>query len=144
MIKNQIDHVLIDAKRRRYITDVRSHRGVSGYSDHFLVKIKIKIRLAVRKREEKLFKKQFNMKELENGEIATNFRENIAQNIQRQKETTEDNADTQWTKLEQTIKSTATEILGFKQKEKKRNKWFDDDCKKALEERDNCRLTRTI
>ncbi|KAL4096475.1 hypothetical protein QTP88_021421 [Uroleucon formosanum] len=58
------------------------------------VKIKIKIRLAVRKREEKLFKKQFNIKELENPEIAKNFRENIAQNIQRQKETTEDNADT--------------------------------------------------
>jgi len=38
------------------------------------VKIKIKIRLTVRKREEKLFKKQFNIKELENPEIAKNFR----------------------------------------------------------------------
>lgn len=35
MVRNQIDHVLIDAKRRRYIMDVRSHRGVSGNSDHF-------------------------------------------------------------------------------------------------------------
>jgi hypothetical protein len=38
--------------------------------------------------------------------------------------------------LRTNYKNTAKKILGFKQKEKKRNKWFDDDCKKALEERD--------
>jgi len=45
VVKNQIDHVLIDSKRRQYIIDVSSHRGVTNNSDHFLVKAKIRIRI---------------------------------------------------------------------------------------------------
>jgi len=40
-VKNQIDQVLVDSKRRKYIINIRSHRGVTGNSDHFLVKAKI-------------------------------------------------------------------------------------------------------
>jgi len=120
LVKTQIDYTLIDAKRRRYITDVRSHRRVSGSSDHFLVKIKIKIKLAVKKREEKLFKNQFNIKELENPEIVKNSRENIAQNIQQQKEITEDNAETFRANLEQTLNSTTKATLGLQKKKKRK------------------------
>ena len=41
---NLIDHILIEGKHLRYITDARSYRGTDANSDHFLVKAKIKYR----------------------------------------------------------------------------------------------------
>lgn len=41
--KNQIDHVLIEAKHMNIIKNVRSYRGAEASSDHFLVKAKLKL-----------------------------------------------------------------------------------------------------
>jgi endonuclease/exonuclease/phosphatase family metal-dependent hydrolase len=49
--KNQIDHVMIDSRRKHCITDVKTCRGVCGISDHFLVRIQVHLRLSVKWRE---------------------------------------------------------------------------------------------
>lgn len=46
-VKNQIDHVIVDRWIRRCIMDVRSMRGSSSMSDHFIVRATIKLRLSV-------------------------------------------------------------------------------------------------
>jgi len=51
-IRNQIDHVLVDNRIRSNIIDVRSMRGSSAISDHFLVRVKILFRISVENREE--------------------------------------------------------------------------------------------
>jgi hypothetical protein len=42
---NQIDHIIIDANKKRVIEDVRTIRGLNCDSDHFLVKTTIKQKL---------------------------------------------------------------------------------------------------
>ncbi|KAF0708802.1 craniofacial development protein 2-like, partial [Aphis craccivora] len=60
--KNQIDHVMIDSRRKHCITDVKSCRGVCGISDHFLVRIQVYLRLSVKWREKKRVTQKFNEK----------------------------------------------------------------------------------
>jgi len=43
--KSQIDHVFVDKVHRSYINDVRSKREANSDSDHFLVLIKVRIRI---------------------------------------------------------------------------------------------------
>ncbi|XP_072376832.1 uncharacterized protein [Diabrotica undecimpunctata] len=47
--RNQIDHVLVDARRGSNCLDVRSLREADGDTDHFLVKAKIRTRIASKK-----------------------------------------------------------------------------------------------
>ncbi|KAK4876496.1 hypothetical protein RN001_009002 [Aquatica leii] len=44
--RNQIDHIIIDARHSSNIVDVRSLRGADADTDHYLVTAKIKIRLS--------------------------------------------------------------------------------------------------
>jgi len=54
--KNQIDHVMIDSRRKHCITDVKSCRSVCGISHHFLVRIQVYLRLSLKwKRKEKSY-----------------------------------------------------------------------------------------
>jgi endonuclease/exonuclease/phosphatase family metal-dependent hydrolase len=43
-VKNQIDHMMIDSRRKRRVIDVKKCRGISGVSDHFLVQVMMHIR----------------------------------------------------------------------------------------------------
>ena len=63
-MKNQIDHVMIDPRRKRYILDVKSCRGVRGILDHILVRIKMHIRLSVDWRTKETTTKKFNIVKL--------------------------------------------------------------------------------
>lgn len=46
--KNQIDHVVVDEQLKQSVQDVRSYREVSGHSDHFLVSVKLCIKLSTK------------------------------------------------------------------------------------------------
>lgn len=47
-LRNQIDYVKVDSRIKIYVTDIRSMRGSSEISDHFIVKTKIRFRLSVK------------------------------------------------------------------------------------------------
>lgn len=46
-MRNQIDHVMVDYRIRSIINEVRSMRGSSAISDHFLVRANVKFRISV-------------------------------------------------------------------------------------------------
>jgi len=63
-VRNQIDHVLIDYQIRSCINDVRSMRGSSAVSDHFLVRAKIKFRISVERSKIMKCTKKINIEKL--------------------------------------------------------------------------------
>lgn len=75
--KNQIDHVMIDSRRKHCITDVKSCRGVCGISDHFLVRIQVHLRLLVKLREKKRVTQKCNVEKLKKNTNLQNYIETI-------------------------------------------------------------------
>jgi exonuclease III len=62
---NQIDHILVDRKRRSNILDVRSYRAADCDTDHYLVVAKVRERLAANKqRSHRFHMERFNLKKL--------------------------------------------------------------------------------
>jgi len=60
---NQIDHIFIDRRWHLSMLDVRSFRGADCDTDHYLVFVKVKGRLAVSKQaEEKFDVERFNLR----------------------------------------------------------------------------------
>jgi hypothetical protein len=52
---NQIDHILEDRQRHSNVLDVRSYRAADCDSDHYLMVVKVRERLAVNKQRSQRF-----------------------------------------------------------------------------------------
>jgi hypothetical protein len=62
---NQIDHSLVDGRRHSNILDGRSYRAADCDTDHYLVMVKVRERLAVNKqRSHRFHMERFNNKKL--------------------------------------------------------------------------------
>jgi hypothetical protein len=63
--QNQIDHILIDRRRRSSVLDVRSFRGADCDTDRYLVVAEVRERLVVIKQAaQKLDVERFNLRKL--------------------------------------------------------------------------------
>ena len=125
--RNQIDHIIIDKRHATDISDIRSFRGAQCGSDHFLV------RAAYR---QNISHKGYNMEKLEEEGIKNKISKKICDKL---KEKSGNGIEGKWKNLKDSIQSAAEEILGRKQVEAK-NDWYDDECKQAIEERNQARI----
>jgi hypothetical protein len=139
--KNQIDHIMTDWKIDNFIEDVRSYRGVSAQSDHFLVKAKIQIKLPRKWRERIIIEEKVDIDNIKNSEMLKEYRNELKYKLKDGIEA--ENIETRWKKLERILKITALEHLGKKKKVQK-HKWFNDKCQCATEERDKARSLMLI
>jgi hypothetical protein len=67
-VVNQIDHVIINKRHASSIMDVRSRRGPSCNSDHFLVKVTLRERLSNALKNQGRKRKRWNIDKLKNEE----------------------------------------------------------------------------
>jgi hypothetical protein len=76
---NQIDHILVDRRRRSNLFDVRSFRAADCDSDHLLVVVKVRERLAGNKqRSQRCHMERFNLKKLNDVEGKEQFRVEVS------------------------------------------------------------------
>ncbi|KAL4130807.1 hypothetical protein QTP88_008189 [Uroleucon formosanum] len=80
-IKNQINHVIVDRRFKRYVMDVRSMSGSSAMSDHFIVRAKIKLRLSVEWRKNTVSIKRFSIEDLKNQEINRQYKNKLKETL---------------------------------------------------------------
>lgn len=135
--KNQIDHVLIDARHASNIMDVRSMRGADIDSDHILVRIKFQERLAVKPKERAEQSKIYNVELLKDEKKEEEYRDQLQRKLRMDRNGQMD-INTMWEETKLAINMTAQEVLGERKKQN-RNKWYDEEVSKILEERNMAR-----
>jgi hypothetical protein len=137
---NLIDHVMVSKGKMRLIHDVRSKTGYTCDSDHFLVQIKIKQKLITAKNRQAQ-KHNWNRQLLNQKEKINKYQEYLQLNLQETKEETDINQD--WQNIKQVILDATTEFQSVKGA-KNSNHWWDDECKKAIQEKNEARRTCLI
>jgi sorting nexin-29 len=132
---NQIDHLLIDARHKSDLMDVRTYRGANIDSDHYLVLSRIRSRISNAKKHRGSRSRKINTEPLKSPETAEQFESAMNQKLEDiDEELEERDVNGYWESIKSVINSTAEEVLGNKQPEP-RNIWFDDECQQATNEK---------
>ena len=128
--QNQIDHMMIRKEWRRSVEDTRVYRGADAASDHYLLVMKIKLKLQrnpdrartnarfdTQKLENEMFKSKFSV-ELRNRFAVLEVEENINEDCMQ---------------MEKVYIETAEKVLG---RVKKKNKqWLREETREAIDQR---------
>ncbi len=135
---NQIDHVLVDKRHRSCVENVRTFRGADMSSDHFLVVVKIRVKLSTKWRKRREGGMQVDKGKLGIEEIRAKYQDRAAAYL-KETSTLTNNVDNCWTNLRNAVTKSATLVLGNVQY-KKRKPWFDAECEEAVKVRNLKRL----
>ncbi|XP_072387477.1 uncharacterized protein [Diabrotica undecimpunctata] len=125
--RNQIDHIIIDARHGNNIIDVRSLRGIDGDTDHYLVRAKVKSRISSHKYNKTTINPQWNMDEMYNTEKQQNYREQLEQILNSEREYTD--IEQLWETTAEIMTKTADKIFG-RSRQKRAKTWYDEECRK--------------
>ncbi|KAF2888299.1 hypothetical protein ILUMI_17874, partial [Ignelater luminosus] len=133
---NQIDHSLIERKHAKCVLDVRTYRGADIGSGHMLViaKIKQEIPITINKRNNKL--KKWNIEALKKDENKEKYNENTKKIIITKEKSTDVNKERGSIR---TAIEASTELLKSTKRETRKD-WFDDECRKVVQERKQARM----
>ncbi|XP_072378964.1 uncharacterized protein [Diabrotica undecimpunctata] len=125
--ENQIDHVLIKKMQKQSINDVRSYRGANINSDHMLVITKCKIKTT--KNGRRKAQRKWDVLKLKEKEVRRRFVQEVNTEMQFRSPT-----NGTFKKIKQGINNAAEKVVD-KMQNIRRNNWFDDECKLAVEEK---------
>lgn len=130
--KNQIDHVLIERRGATSILDVRSMKGACCASDHYLVKVKFRTRITTKIHRGQTQPK-YDIDKLKLEERRDAYQNAVVQNL-GEAEGEQPNINDKWEQIKSSVKGAAEEALGWAPRQT-RIDWFDQDCRAAIEER---------
>uniref|UniRef100_A0A8D8Q0R7 Craniofacial development protein 2 n=1 Tax=Cacopsylla melanoneura TaxID=428564 RepID=A0A8D8Q0R7_9HEMI len=137
---NQIDHVLVDKRWQSNILDVRTYRDADVDSDHMLVIVKLRERIKSQN-QGKSYQRKLDQDKLKDPILQRQFQQKLSEEIENNEsnmgeDKTINDINSQLTNI---VYNGAKELLGFVKKPKQ-NKWFDEECKTAIERRREKRL----
>jgi hypothetical protein len=133
---SQIDHILIDRRRHSSVLDVQSFRAGDCNTDHYLVVVKVRERLAVNKqRTRKFHMESFNLSKLNKVEGKEQFRVEVSNRFAALQDLdTEVEINSAWKTIRENIKISAKGCVGYFEL-KKHKPWFNKECAILLDER---------
>lgn len=138
LTKNQIDHVLIEARHASDVADVRSYRGADADSDHYLVIMHYKQKIAARHKGTMEKMALFDTDKLEDPETVREFQEKVRMTLTNSMEQGRKSIEDGWNMIKGALTTAAEDVLGRKGKRTKTG-WYDNECERALKERNDAR-----
>ena len=134
----RIDHILIDKRKASSILDVASCRGASNESDHSLVRGRYTSKIAYSKHKPSRTTRRLHADALREASTVRRFGQQLEEEfgkLETERVTEEiSHIEEYWKQLKEVIMEAAEQTLGYQPKPDRRG-WFDDECRKALEEK---------
>ncbi|PSN34558.1 hypothetical protein C0J52_16762 [Blattella germanica] len=100
--RNQIDHVLIDSRHTRDISDVKTCRGADFDSDHFLIRIKFKPRISGAKRNTNQIRQKWDVAKFNNPGVVHSFRDEMRK-ILEERPVGDNDVEIEWKQIKEGI-----------------------------------------
>ncbi|XP_025208310.1 uncharacterized protein LOC112603784, partial [Melanaphis sacchari] len=107
---SQIDHVLIENKHKTIIKNVKSYRGADADTDHYLILIDFRT-----------------------------YQETVTNLLGRREGFDTEQIEESWIAVKTSITESAEKVIQLTQR-KKTKKWFNDNCKQVIRERNEARI----
>lgn len=135
---NQIDHILVNKRREKIITDVRTYRGANADTDHYLVISDMKQKVIGSKKQSKL-RFKWNVEKLNREEERQKY-EDYIENQTSLEETSNEIKDinTRWKNVKLTLIKAAETQLG-KKNTRQRNGWWNEECSNIIDKKTEAR-----
>uniref|UniRef100_A0A8D8RW96 Craniofacial development protein 2 n=1 Tax=Cacopsylla melanoneura TaxID=428564 RepID=A0A8D8RW96_9HEMI len=131
---NQIDHVLIDSRHKRSVTNVRSIRGAECGTDHYLVLVHFQQRIQCNKRNPSNKRKLLALEQLKEDDKYQDFQLKLENRLQNVHQEDNNNLDQKWNSMKTAIQETLKEVCDTRKSNNKKP-WFDSECKKLIQKR---------
>ena len=117
---------------------MKSRRGASSDSDHYLVRGRYRYKKANSKYEPNITTRRFHTDALREASMVARFQQQLEEEfgkLQTEQATKEESQiEEDWKQLKEVIKEAAEQTIGYQPKPDRRG-WFDDECRRALEEK---------
>ena len=119
-----LDYVITRQRDQKFVKSTRAHVGTDCWSDHRLLRSKIKISMAKKPRKTKsTIRKKLNVELLKNPEKAKSFSQNL--DDAATKCLISENVEESWKSFKDTIYQTSADLLGFPRR--KHQDWFNEN-----------------
>jgi hypothetical protein len=136
-VVNQIYHVIINKRHASSIMDVLSCRGPNCNSDRFLVKVTLRERLSNALKNQGRRRRRWNTDKLKHKEDLNLHQQKTNEKLEHIDEIQD--VQTEWNKIKNVTVEVAMESLDEK-KGKRNEEWFDEECRMAIQEKNNMRI----
>ncbi|XP_076049547.1 uncharacterized protein LOC143030278 [Oratosquilla oratoria] len=110
---HQLDHIIIRQSDRKEVLITKAMRGADCWTDHRLVRCKIRLEIRPQQRRAPPTKK-LNIASLGDPEVCAQFRCNVAESLMQHDQGLD--LGTKWTRLHSDLYKCAVDTLGFKRK----------------------------
>ena len=139
LFESQIDHMVIDARHMSDLLDVRSYRGGNVDSDHYLVIARMRARISNIKKIRGERVRKFCISKLQDETTINTYMKRLEENLEQPPCSGGETIQDEWDICKSTIQQVAEEVLG-RQAPRQRNEWFDKDCERATNEKNEAYL----
>ncbi|XP_024884727.1 craniofacial development protein 2-like [Temnothorax curvispinosus] len=131
---NQIDHVLVNRRRRSSILDVRVCRHANCDSDHYLVKVKVRQKIFGSNKDKRKKRLKWDVGRLKVEKVVG---DTFRKKINEESQSGEDIKRT-WEAIREAITKAAKLAIGEKQRGRN-EEWFDQECRNAIKAKNEAR-----
>ena len=117
---------------------MKSRRGANSDSDHYLVRGKYGCKIAYNKHEPNRTTRRFHIDALREVSMVRRFQQQLEEEFGKleteQVTEEESHMEEEWKQLKEVIKEAAEQAIGYQPRPDRRG-WFDNECRRALEEK---------
>lgn len=129
---NQIGYIIVNRKWSTSVINSRAFPSADVGLDHQLVMTNFRLKL--KKRDERVNVKRFDVKKLRNTDIARQYRIQLQNRLIEKNLKSTDDVESTWIKVKATFNDTSREVLGFV-KGQRRKDWISADTYALVDER---------